>query len=357
MPDENQGTITETEEQDVNRTLLIEQARTFLQSPTVSHENENAQKNFLLDKGLTEREINDLFQEMSRKRLPPIPPRTYPQPPPSNLPLYLTLLLRIATWTLGIVGVISLKFLLPRIIRSFIARHQLVLHQYDLMTRLKDQMQTLKDEQCTTFKTLQPTSQTLEEIPVDSQGTPSLSIDAILSIFFQSHPTQFFTVDEIIERLESSFPNWLQAQDKKELEVNFSLPSSFIHTINNHHMKKQTIRHELTTSTSYFEVSEHDPTAWSLSQDLQSNPPPSNPISSLDKLRDTIKTGYRTKNLYQYAFKSLTDFTAFLSRETFQFYTVDTTAFRRNFGDTNLSPIQDEVRREIRALKGLVLNR
>lgn len=106
----------------------------------------------------------------------------------------------------------------------------------------------------------------------------------------------------------------------------------------------------------YSKTEGQDTEVWSLSDELRSSPV-TDSVKSLDKLRDAVTTGHRRENIFQYVFKSLTDFTAFLSRETFQFYTVDTAAFRRNFGDSNLNPIQEEIRREIRALKGLVLNR
>jgi hypothetical protein len=61
--------------------------------------------------------------------------------------------------------------------------------------------------------------------------------------------------------------------------------------------------------------------------------------------------------IYGHTFKALTDLTAYISRETFPIYGGGLN-FRYGFSNsTQLTPAQEEVRREIRALKGLVLNR
>lgn len=348
------STTPNNEQQDSSlsgRNALIEQARTFLNSSSIHPENEDTKRAFLLDKGLEEQEINTLLRE-SPRILPPVPPRTYPSPPPSNLSLYIALLLRLTMWTVGITGTLTFlykRLLLGRITASLAARHQLVLHQTDLITRLQTHIKALREEQRTAYKPFIQSKalndddvshiKSLQDITIDSDGTPSLSLDKIVRIVFNnSDHAVSFTVDEIVEQLDKTFPRWLQAQGWRET--------------------KERVLHELELSDLYSKSETPDTQIWSLTT-VDPQPQLPNPETSLNKLRDTITKTHKRETTFQHVFKCLTDFTAFLSRETFQFYTVDTAAFRRNYlGDTtSLSPIQDEVRREIRALKGLVLNR
>ena len=105
-----------------NRSDLIQKARSFLQSPQVRAEDYAAKRRFLSEKGLNDVEIDSLLQEtviisaseckylfgiilngtVTQVSQPPlVPPRTYPQPPPSNLPNLLIGLARILSWLAG----------------------------------------------------------------------------------------------------------------------------------------------------------------------------------------------------------------------------------------------------------------
>jgi hypothetical protein len=99
-----------------DRLDLTNKARAFLTSPQVRNEDIPAKRRFLAEKGLTDAEINQLIQELVRPtcklesirltfsqppQVPNIPPRTYPQPPPSNLPNLLVGVFRILTWVAG----------------------------------------------------------------------------------------------------------------------------------------------------------------------------------------------------------------------------------------------------------------
>lgn len=107
---------TPQHEDTISRQELVSRARSFLTSPQVSHEDVFAKRRFLVDKGLTEPEINGLLSELvstiytalfyvlkyvQPPPLPVVPPRTYPQPPPSNLPNLLVGVARILTWAAG----------------------------------------------------------------------------------------------------------------------------------------------------------------------------------------------------------------------------------------------------------------
>ncbi|KXN83745.1 hypothetical protein AN958_00888 [Leucoagaricus sp. SymC.cos] len=68
-----------------DRSLLLSRARSFLQSPQVSGQDLLAKRQFLREKGIYEAEIDTLLRDVPPSALL-IPPHTYPQPPPSNLP-------------------------------------------------------------------------------------------------------------------------------------------------------------------------------------------------------------------------------------------------------------------------------
>lgn len=100
-----------------NREQLLDRARSFLVSPQVQNQDLPAKRAFLREKGLSEAEIENLLRTVVRAYLldvfetlnisiqplnpPSIPPRTYPQPPPSNLPVLLLGIVRLFTWLAG----------------------------------------------------------------------------------------------------------------------------------------------------------------------------------------------------------------------------------------------------------------
>ncbi|EJD00932.1 uncharacterized protein FOMMEDRAFT_147624, partial [Fomitiporia mediterranea MF3/22] len=132
-----------------DRTALIHRARAFLVSPDVVHEDPATKRRFLSEKGLRVDEIDGLLRELP-PQLPPVPPRTYPQPPPSKLPYLLLGLTRIFTWITGSSAVlifIYYKFLLPRLTRSALARRALKQHQVALLKRLNASLADLKGTQ------------------------------------------------------------------------------------------------------------------------------------------------------------------------------------------------------------------
>ena len=97
---------------------------------------------------------------------------------------------------------------------------------------------------------------------------------------------------------------------------------------------------------------------WALQSDLDlSSSAPASFTLSLEDLRDALSRGYRERNKFNYTFKALTDLTGFLSRETYTLYGGSSSLRHGFMGGHPLGPAEEDVRREIRALKGLVLNR
>lgn len=100
-----------------DRSLLLSRARSFLRSPQIANQDVFAKRQFLREKGFHEPEIDSLLRDAvggcfseNRTRTkaliqppsaPVVPPRTYPQPPPSNLPNLLLGLSRVFSWLAG----------------------------------------------------------------------------------------------------------------------------------------------------------------------------------------------------------------------------------------------------------------
>jgi len=99
------------------RNELITRARAFLSSLQVQHQDTESKRAFLREKGLTEADIDDLLRSLvcsllstltssiptvlEPPQMPSIPPRTYPLPPPSTLPVLLLGLARLFSWIVG----------------------------------------------------------------------------------------------------------------------------------------------------------------------------------------------------------------------------------------------------------------
>ena len=118
--------------------------------------------------------INALLCSGQPSQVPLVPPRTYPLPPPSNLPNLLAGLFRILTWVAGgstallfvyyvrfkplsdlwYLNVSIQRFLLPRLTKSSLARHSIVVHQKDLLFKLTTSISHFKAEQKQSFEGL-----------------------------------------------------------------------------------------------------------------------------------------------------------------------------------------------------------
>ncbi|KAG1873770.1 hypothetical protein DFJ58DRAFT_651189, partial [Suillus subalutaceus] len=152
-----------TPQPSINRSELIAKARTFLSTPHIRSQDNTSKQAFLVEKGLTQDEIHSLLRKIPL----PVPPRTYPQPPPSNLPNMLVGIARIFTWLTGtsaFVLFIYYRFLLPRISQIYHARHILRAHQSGLMLRLNNSLATFKEKQAEYFVNL-PKSVLYKEEP------------------------------------------------------------------------------------------------------------------------------------------------------------------------------------------------
>ncbi|EGO02042.1 hypothetical protein SERLA73DRAFT_166545 [Serpula lacrymans var. lacrymans S7.3] len=348
-PDLSAATLT-TPTQQSDRIELISRARSFLTSPNIRDQNILSKRSFLSEKGLTAPEIEALLRELPLQ-LPLVPPRTYPQPAPSNLPNLLIGLARIFTWITGTSAAllfIYYRFILPRITRTYEARHMLIKHQSSLLSRFTDSLRTLKDTQESSYVELPRKSHPAE----DSRYAQHHTLEALLAAIGDGDPESIpdetllrCALEELTEPKDSGAVSteklfhhfeakvlWLQGEDGAQrqgklwytLNTNPPLPSELL---------------------------------WKY------NPPQSN-IAPLLPALSKLKTSLQSRSTIpsvasaatQNALQTLSDFTGYITTQTYSL----NLPIRGGFGmstSVGLGAEEDELRREIRALKGLVLNR
>ncbi|KAI4526578.1 hypothetical protein K525DRAFT_233079 [Schizophyllum commune Loenen D] len=348
-----------------DRTILLERARHFLASPQIQQQDDAGKRRFLSEKGLKAEEVDAVLRET---RLLP-PPPTYPQPPPSNLPGLLLAAARALSWIAGgsaILIFIYYRFLLPRILRTASARRGLLTHQRSLMDKFHASLKSTKD-------TL---TEDLKDVPRPDPNTEPVkwrdchTVKAAL----QQAEAEKVEVGEIptVTLLRCALEE-LKGREKKEGEA-----------------KEKEKEGALPTTEDVFRVLEGR-IPWLLSEDglmregqlwdmLSTSPlfasevddvqglqrwryvapevPPTPPLlSSLSALSESMsKLPSETENRpFQRTLQTLGDFTGYLSSQVYA-------PFRPNgpqygLGSSGLGPVEEDMRKEIRALKGLVLNR
>ncbi|KAI0375830.1 hypothetical protein BV20DRAFT_959889 [Pilatotrama ljubarskyi] len=353
-----------------DRTQLLQRARAFLTSPQVRHEDLVAKRRFLEEKGLTEREIEGLLHEVPPPP-PPLPPRTYPQPPPSRLPYLLINVLRAFTWIAGGSAALLLayfRFIYPKIAQTYQARLSLRTHRKALLERLTHSLEDLRETQRSAFAVLpqpepfpEPTKykscSTLEQLKEASQGAKDVPPITLLRCAIQecTKRGQRATSAELFANLDETFP-WV-AEDGAEHE--------------------ETLWQTLTT-TPIFQPAPLPPSAANSSTPTPIPPPAPSPdtvwtyvppsppappplLTALTSLvsalpaRTSPSSSSPPQPKFQHTFQALSDLTGYIATQT---YAMPYGLRAPGVGlGVPLSPEEEEVRREIRALKGLVLNR
>ncbi|KAI6035043.1 hypothetical protein F5J12DRAFT_759724 [Pisolithus orientalis] len=386
-----------------DRIELISRARTFLSAPEIRSQDLDAKATFLSEKGLTSSEIDRLLRELP----PPIPPRTYPPSPPSALPSLLLGVARVFTWITGssaIVFLIYYRYLLPRLSKSYEARLALRNHQLSLLLRLRDSAERLKSEQSQSYKEFPRLFKYHEEEPFASfetlddviahvqlsrSSTPRGEVPELTILRCgltelarsknggrggnNSHDSLSVSTEELISYLESKLP-WISGEQEQGAQ-------------------HQALLWKFLTTCPLF-TSSPPPSSESLS-DARTVPPPPHPshllwkytpatpppvppiIASLSKLRLTLprKPQYKSDastvpfmsasqttlpTPFQRTLQVLSDFTGYITTQTYSLGMLSSTApssVIRGTAAAGDSVQEDEIRREIRALKGLVLNR
>ncbi|KAG2155031.1 uncharacterized protein EDB93DRAFT_1130814 [Suillus bovinus] len=364
----------QTPQPSVDRSELIARARTFLSTPHILSQNDTSKHAFLVEKGLTQDEIHSLLREIP----PPVPPRTYPQPPPSNLPNMLVGIVRIFTWLAGssaFVLFVYYRFFLPRISQTYHARHALRMHQSELMLRLNKSIATFKEKQAECFVNL-PKPMIYKEEPEyadchslddilacrrkadiddeDAGDTPNISIlrSGIEELTRSKESTEGISTGDLFNHLEIKLP-WLKGEQGAEYQ------NELWQTLN----KSPLFTSSSPQSSSSSSIPVHPSSLlWTYVPPIVSPPPPM--IVALDTLRAALprnapapplsKTETAPLRPAQRTLQTLANFTGYIATQTYSFG-----VYMRGIGGsptTNNTDV-DEIRREIRALKGLVLNR
>lgn len=353
----------------INRSELIAKARTFLSTPHIRSQDDTSKHAFLVDKGLTQDEIHSLLREIP----PPVPPRTYPQLPPSNLPNMFIGMARIFTWLTGtsaFVLLIYYRFLLPRISQTYHARRALRAHQSGLMLRLNKSLTTFKEKQAECFVNL-PKPMLYKEEPKyadchslddilacrrkadidddDAGDTSNVSIlrSAIEELARSKESTEGISTGDLFNYLEAKLP-WLKGEQGAECQNDLwqTLNESLLFT-------------STSPSTTISSIPEPSGLLWTYVPPPISPPPPM--IVALDNLQAALPRKAPVPPLSQTVplrpaqrtLQALADFTGYIATQTYSYG-----IHMRGIGapTTNNTDV-DEIRREIRALKGLVLNR
>ncbi|KAH0587834.1 hypothetical protein H2248_006591 [Termitomyces sp. 'cryptogamus'] len=348
-----------------DRSELLSRARGFLQSPQIMHQDAVAKRQFLLEKGLNESEITGLLRQVPIQR-PAIPPRAYPQLPPSNLPTLLLGLSRVFSWIVGgstALIFIYYRFFLPRIIKSSLARQSLKAHHLSLLRKLNESLASLRKSQIETNSVL-PLPDPSQEAPnfqachriadilklLDPKDPDVHSIPPItllrcsLQGFSKGKESEMSqpTTEELFRYMEGQIP-WLVSEEGLRYED----------------LLWQTLSTSplFTGTTPESEINEEQrPTRWTYN--TPSSVEPSPVVKSLKKLTISLPKNSEPKNnSSQHTLQALSDFTGYISTQMYMPYQAPTSAAGFLSGNSSLGPAEEEFRREIRALKGLVLNR
>jgi len=334
-----------------DRSSLVERARAFLGSPQIRNEDPSAKRKFLEEKGMNPSEIEMLMRQQPRQ-VPAVPPRTYPQPPPSNLPYLLLGMTKLFTWLTGVSAVLALiyyRFLFPRIVRTALARFSLKQHHIALISRLRESLEALKETQTETFAVL-PKPPPVQEEPKykDMHSLEDLNVPAdepldvpeytLLRCVIEGQAAQSKTTtkEEIFSVLEQQYP-WLTTEKGVEYQ------NTLWETLNN--------------QADFSEIEEDSQRVWKFKRAPPIDSEPSSLMNSMSTLTKVLPQKPSPVNPYQHTLDTLTEFTGYITTQTYRMSTSSLRLPGIAGSSAPLDPQQEEVRREIRVLKGLVLNR
>ncbi|KAJ7653471.1 hypothetical protein B0H17DRAFT_1100662 [Mycena rosella] len=350
-----------------NREELLAKARAFLHQPQIQREDDLAKRRFLVEKGLNEAEIQGLMREMP-VQIPAVPPRSYPQPPPSNLPVLLLGLVRLFSWIAG--GTAALTFiyyrvLLPRVTATFLARGSLKSHQLALIRKLNASLAALKEAQADTAAVL-PKPEPHKEPPVfaacqsidallEQANKQEIEIPAIPAIsllrcaiadFRKGPESQNPRTEEVFQVLEGKIP-WLVSDEGAPFE------NHLWDTLSTCSLFVPDLSPSPDPASRTPPAGDHDILYWGYAPPEAHSPTAL--MQSLASLSTSIpKPAPEKHSTLQHALQTMSDFTGYISS---QMYAPYVSSLNRFAPGGQLGPAEEDARKEIRALKGLVLNR
>jgi hypothetical protein len=232
-----------------------------------------------------------------------------------------------------------------------------------LLSKLTLSLESLKSAQQETFSVLPQPSvyrvepsykdcKSLDDVVAtagDSRNIPHMPLlcYAIAELTSRKERT---TAEAIFQLLEAKLP-WMQSEEGAQYEVSNCITLEMYVWLSA--ILQTQLWETLSSSTLFEQNTENDFVIWSFSE--PSPPPPSALISSLSALSAAMPEPRPQNTSLQKTSEALSEFTGYIATQTYAL----PTSYRFNSSglSTTLSPEEEEVRREIRALKGLVLNR
>ncbi|KAF5393005.1 hypothetical protein D9757_001316 [Collybiopsis confluens] len=339
-----------------DRSELISRARIFLSSPQIQNQDIFAKRAFLLEKGLNEYEIEQILREMS-------PSTNLSSTPPSGLLTMLIGLARLFVWISGGSAALLLlyhRYVLPRIIRTAEARRSLKSHQVGLLLKLNASLKSFKEVQTDSYAVLpqpnphkEPASfagchglmDVLKEAETQKLELRKVPHSTLLRCAWEDYrklpdcANLNPRTEELFQVLESRIP-WLVSDEgiafEHSLWDTLSTTSAFEGTVSQ-------------DSPENFPP----PVRWAY---IPPKPTQTTPfISSLESLSRVTSTYTPTPtSSYQPTLQTMSEFTGYISSNLY-------TPYRPPPLPGTVSPstgdISDGLKKEIRALKGLALNR
>ncbi|KAL1723438.1 hypothetical protein EV715DRAFT_286306 [Schizophyllum commune] len=378
-----------------DRTTLLERARHFLASPQIQQQDDAGKRRFLSDKGLKAEEVDAVLREtlqsqpgqpspqpaqsqsqtaqpqaiQSQRLLPP--PPTYPQPPPSNLPGLLLAAARALSWLAGgsaILIFIYYRFLFPRILRTATARRGLLTHQRSLMDKFTASLKSTKDSLTENLKYLPRPDPNTEPAKWRECHTVKAALQQAEAETVEVGEVPTVTLLRCaLEELKGRERKEGE-QKEKEKDKEGTLPTTEdVFRVLEGRIPWLLTEEGLVREGQLWDTLSTSPLFASEVDDVQGlqrwryvapEVPPTPPLlSSLGSLSESIvKLPSETENRpFQRTLQTLGDFTGYLSSQVYA-------PFRPNgpqygLGSSGLGPVEEDMRKEIRALKGLVLNR
>ncbi|KAI6130323.1 hypothetical protein EDD16DRAFT_1515507 [Pisolithus croceorrhizus] len=402
-----------------DRTELISRARTFLSAPEIRSQDLDAKATFLSEKGLSKSEIDHLLRELPPpippRTYPPSPPSVLP-----SLLLGVARVLTWITGSSAIVFLIYYRYLLPRLAKSYEARLALRNHQLSLLLRFKNSAERLKSEQAESYKELPRVPKYHEEEPFASlvtlddviayvplsRSTTQVGSSALLSVE-TSDETRGEGVPELTI-LRCGLNELVRTKNRgsggngdgnsavvstEELFSYLERKLPWISMEQEGGAQRQTRLWKFLTTCPLFTSS--PPSSSESSSEERGVSVPSHPsrllwkytpatapappvLASLSKLRSVLPRKPQSRSgtssvlpmpapqlshvpsPYQRTLQVLSDFTGYITTQTYSLGMLSSTApssIIRGTVAAGGSVQEDEIRREIRALKGLVLNR
>ncbi|KAF9568991.1 hypothetical protein CPC08DRAFT_702113 [Agrocybe pediades] len=377
QPGSASSTQATTSGQRDSRDELIAKARSFLSSPQVQYQDVATKRAFLAEKGLNAVEVEELLRTLPHQ-VPNIPPRTYPQPPPSNLPILLLGLARLFSWLAGGSAVLLFVYkylLLPRVTQSTLARRSLKSHQLSLMRQLNASIATTKQSMSNAFSVL-PRLDIYKEpeiyarcgsVPdivniieakkvdpeVDNSRIPHVTLlrcgiqDLVKS---QENDNKCPTTETLFKYLESQIP-WLLTDEGLQYE------SSLWDTLSTCPLFSQVSDSSVQESS---DQSHADTPSTSISRWTYTAPPTPDAaplLKSYQSLSSALPKGTKPgKGPLQHTLQAMSDFTGYISTQVYLPYRPPPSGLGVSTA-AGANSVEEDLRKEIRALKGLVLNR